>query len=219
MGRSITRRYSLKAIAATAMCAPAVLGSATRGSAAPLPKLPNLSAGEALLLRPADRNYERYQVTFNARTMLRPQLRALCKTAKSVSVMVDWCRTNNLPFALRGGGHSFEGLSESESVVIDTRLMNDVTIEASHRSARVGAGATLGAIYKAVAAHNLAIPAGACLTAGVAGQALGGGTGYLGRAYGLLCDHLQSVELVAPQANIVVADPLLHFRLVAFPGS
>ena len=37
--------------------------------------------------------------------------------------MVQWARSNNLAFALRSGGHSYEGFSQSASVVVDTRLM------------------------------------------------------------------------------------------------
>lgn len=208
----LTRRDSLRTIATAAVFAPAVIGTAARAGDAPLPKLPNLATNEALLLRPSDRNYERYLPAFNARTMLRPQLRALCKSPTAVSAMIDWCRTNDLPFALRSGGHSFEGLSESRGVVIDSRLMNriDIDVDAAGGSASVGAGASLGQVYRAVAARNFAIATGVCPTTGVAGIALGGGMGYLGRAFGLHCDNLQSVELVGPQGNIIVADEQQH---------
>ena len=51
--------------------------------------LPNLSASDALLLRPGDRSYETYEPASNKRVLLRPKLRALCKTSKAVSVMVS----------------------------------------------------------------------------------------------------------------------------------
>ena len=77
---------------------------------AQLPALPNLPSTDALLLRPGDAQFADYQKSFNTRTALTPQLRALCKTAGAVGVLVDWCRSNNLPFALRSGGHSYEGI-------------------------------------------------------------------------------------------------------------
>jgi FAD/FMN-containing dehydrogenase len=171
-----------------------------------LPRLPNLPATDALLLLSTDSNFNRYEPAYNRRTMLRPQLRALCKTPRSVSVMVDWARTNSVPFALRSGGHCYEGFCESTSVVIDTRLMNKVEIDAAGGSVTVGAGAALGDIYKQIGAKGFAIPAGSCPTVGISGHSLGGGFGLLARPLGLACDSLQSVELVDPQARIVSAD-------------
>jgi FAD/FMN-containing dehydrogenase len=199
-----TRRDVLKRIVATAAFAPAVLLG--RQARAALPPLPNLPAGDALLLRPGDAQFAQYQPAFNARTMLTPQLRALCKSANGAAVMVDWCRGNNLPFALRSGGHCYEGFSQSASVVIDTRLIDAVTVDSKTKTATVGAGATLGAIYKAIAPHGLAFPAGSCPTVGVAGHVLGGGYGYLGRPFGLACDSLLSIELVDPQGRQIHAD-------------
>jgi FAD/FMN-containing dehydrogenase len=184
--------------------APAVLAS--RRAFAGLPPLPNIAPSDALLLRPGDLQFSAYEPAFNARTMLTPQLRAMCKTANGVSVMVDWCRTNNLPFALRCGGHSFEGLSQSASVVIDTRLINAVSVDTAAKTVTVGAGASLGAVYKAVWPHNLAFAAGSCPTVGISGHALGGGYGNLARPFGLTCDSLLSLDLVDPQGHPVHAD-------------
>ena len=50
----------------------------------------------------APRIFPDYQASFNVRTTLAPSTsRALCKNATAVSVMVDWCRSNSLPFAIR----------------------------------------------------------------------------------------------------------------------
>ncbi len=35
--------------------------------------------------------------------------------------MTDWVRANSLSFAVRRGGHSYEGFSQSIDVVIDLR--------------------------------------------------------------------------------------------------
>jgi FAD/FMN-containing dehydrogenase len=206
LSKSVTRRRILKEMAAAAIFAPTVFTGLRAGSAAALPKLPSLASTEALLLLSTDGNFAQYQQAYNRRTMLRPQLRALCKTPKSVAVMVDWARTNMLPFALRSGGHSYEGFSQSPCVVIDTRLMNKVEIDRAGGILTVGAGAALGDIYKRIGAKRFAFPGGSCPTVGVAGHALGGGFGLLARPLGLACDSLQSIELVDPQARLVEAD-------------
>jgi hypothetical protein len=203
MGR-FTRRNLLKRVAATAIFAPAVFSRCA--AMAQLPALPNLPSTDALLLRPGDTQFADYQKSFNTRTELSPQLRALCKTANAVGVMIDWCRSNNLPFALRSGGHSYEGLSQSSSVVIDTRLLNAITVDKATKTATVGAGASLGQVYKAIAASGLAFPGGSCPTAGVSGHVLGGGYGYLARPYGLACDNVLSIDLVNAHGQQIHAD-------------
>jgi FAD/FMN-containing dehydrogenase len=130
----------------------------------------------------------------------------MCKTVKAVAAMVDWCRSNNLPFAIRCGGHSYEGFSQSTSVVIDTRMMESITVDSKTNTASVGAGASLGALYNAIAPHRLAFTGGSCPTVGVSGHLLGGGYGYLARPFGLACDSLLSVDLIDPDAHPVHAD-------------
>lgn len=200
---SVNRRQVLRAFSAAVSSGPAICRA--RPASAALPPLPTLLDKQVLLLRPEDSLYENFEPAFNARTMLRPRLRALCKTAKSVSTLVDWCRENNIPFALRSGGHCFEGLSQSSDVVIDTRLMNDVRID-DRRMATVGAGASLGAIYKEAAGAGLAFPGGACPTVGIAGQLMGGGYGYLARTFGLACDSLVSLEMIDARGREIRAD-------------
>src|SRR5258708_40025731 len=100
--RRDTRRQVLKRIAATAVFAPTIFSG--RPARAALPPLPNLPESDALLLRPDDAHFADYHTAFNARTMLMPQLRAMCKTAGAAATVVDWGRGNDLPFALRRRG-------------------------------------------------------------------------------------------------------------------
>ncbi|MBP1097522.1 FAD-binding oxidoreductase [Bradyrhizobium diazoefficiens] len=172
---------------------------------ASLPPLPKLSRQDATLLKPDDPEFWKFQPSFNARTTLVPKLRALCKTPKSVGVMIDWCRSNRIPFALRSGGHCYEGLSQSCDVVVDTRCMDMIKVDRKTNTATVGAGASLGALYKAIAPAGLSFPAGSCPTVGIAGHVLGGGYGYLGRALGLACDSALGIDLVDCDGADVVA--------------
>jgi len=180
MTRNLTRRRTIKGIAAGLVSGPAILGRSLAQDT-PLPNPPNLPASDALLLRPGDPGYETYEPASNERVLLRPQLRALCKTSKAVSVMVEWARTNGQPFALRSGGHSYEGFSQSASIVIDTRLMNHIEFNRRARTMTVGSGATLAPVYETIGAAGFGFPGGSCPTVGIAGHALGGGFGLIGR--------------------------------------
>jgi FAD/FMN-containing dehydrogenase len=199
------KRRDLLRLGAGAVVAPFVLRQVSPAFAA-LPPFPNLPASDALLLTPTDADYSTYQPAFNERTIKQPQLRALCRTPNAVQVMVSWARDNAVPFALRSGGHCYEDFSESDSVVIDTRMMSDINVDTTNQVVTVGAGAALGDIYMALMDTGFAIAAGSCPTVGVAGHVLGGGFGFLGRAYGLASDNLQSIDVVGPSGNIVTAD-------------
>lgn len=208
--RQLTRRRLLGGLAA--LCAPALIGL-PRARAAVLPDPPNLPADQALLLRPGELAFAAYDLSFNARVAVEPQLRVACRTADAVRTMVDWCRSHAVPFAVRSGGHCYEGLSQSPSVVIDTRLINRVVLDARRGTVTAGAGASLGAIYRSISkvavpggkGRQFALPAGSCPTVGVAGHVLGGGYGFLARPLGLACDSLEAVEHVDANANLVEA--------------
>jgi len=180
--------------------APAPLAAA---AAPPLPPLPNLPASDVLFLRPSDAHYKDYLPAANLRTRLSPALRAVCKTEQAVSVMVDWVRSNGLSFAVRCGGHSYEGFSQSTDVVIDLRGLASVTVDTSAGVVTVGAGASLFPIYQAIAAKGFGLQAGSCPTVGVSGHILGGGHGLLARSHGLTCDSTQQVKLVDAQARVL----------------
>jgi FAD/FMN-containing dehydrogenase len=205
--RAATRRECLKTLGSAAVFAPALLSGWTATAAdTSLPPLPDLPEAEALLLTPQDKRFARYEAAFNRRTMVRPRLRALCKTQGAVSAMIEWLRFHHIPFALRSGGHCFEGFSQSDSVVVDTRLMNAIDIDTATETVTTGPGASLGALYDAVGVRGYALSAGNCTTVGVAGHALGGGSGYLSRQFGFLCDSLQSIECIDANGRLVVAD-------------
>src|SRR6202051_54840 len=130
--------------------------------AAPLPPLPDLPPSDVLFLRPSDPQYRDFLPAANSRTQLSPALRAVCKNEQAVAAMIDWVDSNNLTFAVRCGGHSYEGFSQSSDVVIDLRGMADVVVDKAQSLVTVGGGASLFQIYQALAAQGLALQAGTC---------------------------------------------------------
>lgn len=82
----------------------------------------------------------------------------------------------------RSGGHCFAGGSSTSGIVIDVTPLHAVAV--ANEVATVGAGARVAQVYDALAAHNRTIPAGCGPTVGIAGLALGGGLGILGRSHG-----------------------------------
>ena len=196
-----------KRLAGGAMLAPAVLGRAHAQSAFPLADLKaSLDPATVRVVSPADADYNRLSRAYNLRTLKRPQAIVLPRTPGGVGPVIVWARSRQVPFSVRGGGHSYEALSLSDSLVVDTRLLNEVRVNASERTVSVGGGATLGQVYQAVGALELAVAGGSCPTVGVAGNTLGGGFGFLARRYGMACDSLVSAEMVDAGGRLLTAD-------------
>lgn len=164
----------------------------------------SLNPEDAAVLTPADATFAQYQTSFNMRTMLTPQVRVLCRNEKSVANALAWAKENQIPLAMRNGGHSYEGFSQSTGMVIDCRFMNDITVDTN--TVTVGSGSQLGNIYQSLSEHKLAIPAGSCPTVGATGHTTGGGYGLLARPLGLACDSLVELEMVDANGNILTVN-------------
>jgi FAD/FMN-containing dehydrogenase len=157
------------------------------------------------VVRPGSARYEAVRRPAIARFRdARPAAVARCATDEDVAAAIAFARRSGLPMAVRSGGHCFAGHSSTDGVVIDVGPMDGVTV--ADGVATIGAGARLGAVYDALDAHGLAIPAGCGPRVGVAGLTLGGGLGILGRVHGLLCDALTGARVVLADGRVMDCD-------------
>ena len=157
------------------------------------------------LVRPGDRSYTVDSYLFDPRfDGIHPAGIAYVDNAHDIGTCLAFVRKFGVPFAARSGGHSYAGYSSSTGLIVDVENLKGVQISGS--TANVGAGTRLIDFYSELAAKGRAIPGGSCPTVGIAGLVLGGGVGVVGRAYGLTCDALTSLNIVtadgkAPQAS------------------
>src|SRR3954465_828997 len=155
---------------------------------------------------PSDPQYDELRQIWNAMHDKRPALIARCESPGGVAAAIRHARENDLPIAVRSGGHSLPGHSTCDGgLVIDLRPMNAITIDATARTASVQAGAMLGDVDRATQEHGLVVPAGVISHTGVAGLTLGGGVGRLMRRFGLTIDSLLAAELVTVDGELVTA--------------
>jgi len=161
-------------------------------------------AGE--LIRPGDGSYDERRAVWNGSIDRRPAVIARCTSAEDVGAAVGFARNAGVLTAVRGGGHSFPGLSVcDDGLVIDLGPMKGIHVDPDARVARVQAGVLLGELDAATQQHGLAVPAGIVTTTGLAGLTLGGGIGWLMRKHGLTVDQLLSVELITAGGERVTA--------------
>jgi FAD/FMN-containing dehydrogenase len=120
-----------------------------------------------------------------------------------VQAAVRWAAARGARIAARSGGHSYAGYSApAGGLVVDLRRLRRVALEHNGTRAVIGAGARLGDVYAALAAHGVTVPAGSCPTVGIGGLALGGGMGFAGRALGLTCDRIAAARIVTADGRL-----------------
>ena len=159
------------------------------------------------IVQPGDEAYESVRKVYNAMIDKRPEVIVRCVDVADVVAAVNFGRTNNMLTAIRGGGHNGGGLGTcNDGLVIDLSLMRGVRVDREARTVRVAAGCVWGDVDHATAPFGLAVPCGFITSTGVGGLTLGGGIGYLTRAYGLTIDNLLSADVVLADGSIVTTD-------------
>ncbi len=166
------------------------------------------------LLRPDGDGYEEARGLWNAMIDERPALIVRCTGAADVIAALAFAREHGLTVAVRGGGHNVAGLATVDGgMMIDLSRMRAVHVDPEARIARVQGGALWGDVDHETQAFGLATPSGIISTTGVAGLTLGGGFGWLARAYGLAADNLVSADVVTADGELVRASEQEHADL------
>jgi hypothetical protein len=151
-------------------------------------------------------DYESARLVFNRAFDRRPAVIVRCAGAPDVARALDFARSQNLPLAVRSGGHSRLGYGMSDGgVVIDLSAMKRVEVDAGKRVARAESGALVRDLDEATQHFGLGTTSGGCPTVGIAGLTLGGGEGRLMEKYGAACDNLLSAQVVTVDGRQVEA--------------
>ncbi|MFD3524592.1 FAD-binding oxidoreductase [Streptomyces sp. NPDC058653] len=151
-------------------------------------------AGPVLL--PGDEGYDDERAVFNLAHDLAPAVIVVVESAADVQAAVTFAAGQHRPVLIKTTGHQMVGPAHG-AVLIATHRMNDVTIDAIGRTARIGAGALWAEVVKKAAEAGLAPLNGSNPTVGVSGYTLGGGLSpTLGRSQGYAADHVRSLDVV-----------------------
>jgi len=157
------------------------------------------------LSRPGDPTYpidkQLYDPVYD---IVRPAGIAYCANASDVARSLAFAREHALPLTARSGGHSYAGYSTTTGLVVDVSLMSQLDVRGN--TAKVGAGSRLIDVYSGLPQQGVSIPGGSCPSVGVAGLALGGGIGVVGRLHGLTSDNIVGLKLVTADSRTVVAN-------------
>jgi FAD/FMN-containing dehydrogenase len=161
-------------------------------------------AFEGEIILPGSAGYDAARIVWNGMIDRRPAVVARAAGVEDVRRTLRFAREQELPIAVRCGGHSLAGFSTCDGgVVLDLSLMRDVHVDPARRTARVAGGTLLSQLDEAAQAHGLVCPVGVVGHTGVAGLTLGGGMGRLQRHFGFSIDNLRSVELVTSDDRVL----------------
>jgi FAD/FMN-containing dehydrogenase len=155
---------------------------------------------------PGDAAYEEARKVYNGMIDRRPAVIVRCTDAADVMASVQFAREGGKDLSIRGGSHSVPGFGTNDGgVVIDLATMNGVRVDPHARTVRAEGGCTWGGFNHATYAFGMATTGGIIASTGIAGLTLGGGIGYLTRAFGLSCDNLISADVVTADGRFLVA--------------
>jgi FAD/FMN-containing dehydrogenase len=157
-------------------------------------------AGSVLL--PGDAGYDDERAVWNLNHELVPAVIVVPEGAADVQAAVTFAARQHRPVLVKTTGHQIVGHAQG-AVVIATRRMNDVVIDAVGCTARVGAGAIWSEVVEKAAKAGLAPLSGSNPTVGVSGYTLGGGLSpTLGRSHGYAADHVRSFDVVTADGEL-----------------
>ncbi|HEX5133220.1 MAG TPA: FAD-binding oxidoreductase [Candidatus Krumholzibacteria bacterium] len=156
------------------------------------------------VIQPGDSAYNDARSVWNGMIDRRPALIIRCVGTHDVILAIQLAREFGAPVAVKAGGHNVAGNAVCDGgVVIDLTPMRWVHVDASKKTARVGAGCLLGDVDHETQRYGLAISSGVVSHTGVAGLTLGGGFGWISRKHGLSVDNLISADMVLADGSAV----------------
>jgi FAD/FMN-containing dehydrogenase len=163
------------------------------------------------VVRPGDDEYDQARRVWNPIVDRRPALIVRPREVADVIEAVDFARTDGVPLAVRGGGHSPAGYGTVDGgLVVDLSGMKRLEVDPKRRVAWAEAGLTWGEYNAGAHEHGLATPGGDVAAVGVAGLTLGGGMGWLMRKHGMTIDNLLAVDVVTADGRLRTASETQH---------
>ncbi|MFE3195264.1 FAD-binding oxidoreductase [Nocardia sp. NPDC059240] len=158
------------------------------------------------VFQPGDTGYDAEIAGFQTAYTHRPAVVVGAAHAEDVRAAVEYAARHGLPIAVQATGHGLSVATDG-GVLITTRRMTDIRIDAEARTARVAAGVQAGALIEAAAEYGLAPLNGSSLSVGVVGYTLGGGIGILAREFGYAAEHVRAIEIVTADGRLRRLEP------------
>jgi FAD/FMN-containing dehydrogenase len=163
------------------------------------------------IILPNDPDYDEMRQVFLGSVDRRPALIVRVANNQDVLSVIAFARDNQLPLAVRSGGHSSVGYGVvDDGVVIDLRDMHSIEVDDETHTAWAQAGATAAQVTDYLDKHNYVLGFGDTGSVGVGGITVGGGIGYLVRKFGMTIDNLLAAEVATADGQLLSVDENDH---------
>jgi len=146
----------------------------------------------------------------------RPDVIVRVTSLDDVSAAVRFAAVSRRVAVIRAGGHS-AWCTLDDGILIDLTALHAVEVVEDPEGGalvRVGGGARWGDVARALSEHRLGISSGDTASVGVGGLTLGGGIGWMVRAWGLAADQLVGAQLVTAEGEVVEVSASSHPELL-----
>ncbi|MCJ1368930.1 hypothetical protein MMC20_000137 [Loxospora ochrophaea] len=135
---------------------------------------------------------------------MNPRLIVQAESKEDIVLAIQYARTQKIAVAIRTGGHQYSGASSTSSHNIQLDLKQTfrgpedrVIFEKDGRTLfRTSVSWSLREFSAHLSQHQLFVPYGVCPDVYLGGHVQTGGYGQLGRSFGLLGDHVISLEII-----------------------
>ncbi|WP_032369460.1 FAD-binding oxidoreductase [Rhodococcoides fascians] len=154
---------------------------------------------------PGAAEYDGEVAGFNVAVSHSPAAVVVAADADDVAAAVRVAAAAGYGVAVKATGHGARA-SDDTSIMISTRRLSDVHIDAGARTATVGAGVRWQQVLDAAAVFHLGAPSGSSTAAGAVGYALGGGLSPLGRTIGFAADLVRSFQIITAAGEVTMID-------------
>lgn len=118
-------------------------------------------------------------------------------------------------FAIRSGGHAVPSGAASlrDGVVLDLSNFSEIYLSEDRKTATIGTGARWGEVYETLAVDGVCVVGGRDRHVGVGGLTLGGGLSFYSSHYGMVCNNIDTYEVVLASGDIIQASQTEHVAL------
>lgn len=157
------------------------------------------------VLQPGDAEYEETVTIDNGRIQFKPRLIIFPAVVEDVKIGLRFAITHNLPFSVKGGGHSAAGYCLNQGgVVMAMKNLNKITFDPKNETVTAEMGVIWYDVYKFMQATGTGLVpvGGGCPTVAPPGFMLGGGYSFVSRSYGMSIDNLESLKIVTPDGEL-----------------
>jgi FAD/FMN-containing dehydrogenase len=140
-----------------------------------------------------------------------PDAIVIVKNEQDVIEAVNFAREHGLQVVVRGGGHTWCGLSvRNGGMTIDLSALDESTIDETARTAVIQPVISNRELARRLGEHNLAFPIGHCPTVKAGGYLLNGGMSWNMGHWGPACLSVEAIVFVTADGKLIKASATEH---------